>query len=80
MMKSRWIAAAAAACAIALLVVPMMLRSAGPGEELRETPNPVGTANLDLTLKDMHGADVNLADYKGKNVVLLFYPLDWTPG
>jgi len=73
MMKSRWIAAAAAACAVALLVVPMMLRSAGHGVELRPTPNPVGAANLDLTLKDMHGADVNLADYKGKVVILNFW-------
>jgi len=24
--------------------------------------------------------EVSLHDYKGKNVVLLFYPLDWTPG
>ncbi len=72
MMKSRWIAAAAAACAVALLVVPMMLKSAGPGE-LRGTPNPVGTANLDLTLKDMHGADVRLADYKGKVIILNFW-------
>jgi len=73
MMKSRWIAAAAAACAVALLVVPMMLKSAAPGEELRETPNPVGTARLDLTLKDMHGADVRLADYKGKVIILNFW-------
>ncbi len=73
MMKSRWIAAAASACAVALLVVPMMLKSAAPGEELHGTPNPVGTANLDLTLKDMHGADVRLADYKGKVIILNFW-------
>ncbi len=73
MMKNRWIAAAAAACAIALLLVPMMLKSAAPGEELRGTPNPVGTANLDLTMKDMHGANVNLADYKGKVIILNFW-------
>jgi peroxiredoxin len=24
--------------------------------------------------------DVSLRDYRGKNIVLLFYPLDWTPG
>ena len=24
--------------------------------------------------------EVSLKDYPGKNVVLLFYPLDWTPG
>jgi cytochrome c biogenesis protein CcmG/thiol:disulfide interchange protein DsbE len=68
-MKSRWIAAAAAACAVALLVVPMMVRSAGRGV----TPDPIGTANLDLTLKDMNGAAVRLADYKGKVIVLNFW-------
>jgi peroxiredoxin len=77
MMKSRWIAAAAGACAIALLVVPMMLKSAGPGEEKLAapgtTPHSEGTANLDLTLKDMNGADVRLADYKGKVIVLNFW-------
>ena len=72
-MKTRWIAAAAAACAVALLVVPMMLKSAAPGEELRSTPHPVGTANLDLTMKDMHGAAVRLADYQGKVIVLNFW-------
>ncbi len=24
--------------------------------------------------------EVSLGDFPGKNVVLLFYPLDWTPG
>jgi peroxiredoxin len=72
-MKSRWIAAAAAACAVALLVVPMMLKSAAPGEGLRTTPHADGAANLDLTMKDMHGADVRLADYKGKVIVLNFW-------
>jgi thiol-disulfide isomerase/thioredoxin len=55
------------------LVVPMMLQSAAPGGKVRATPNAVGTARLDLTLKDMHGADVRLADYKGKVIVLNFW-------
>ncbi len=29
-----------------------------------------GTANLDLTFKDMNGAEVRLADYKGKVILL----------
>ncbi len=34
----------------------------------------------DFTLKGIGLKEVSLADYRGKNVVLLFYPLDWTPG
>jgi peroxiredoxin Q/BCP len=34
----------------------------------------------DFTLKGIGLKEVSLHDYKGKNVVLLFYPLDWTPG
>ena len=34
----------------------------------------------DFTLKTIGLKDVSLKTYRGKNVVLLFYPLDWTPG
>ena len=34
----------------------------------------------DFTLKSIGLKEVSLHDYRGKNVVLLFYPLDWTPG
>lgn len=74
MTKSRWIAAGAAACAIALLVVPWMLRSdAAPGSA--GTPAASSkvegrAANLDLTLQDMNGNAVRLADYKGQVIVL----------
>ena len=34
----------------------------------------------DFTLKSIGLKEVSLKDYHGKNVVLLFYPLDWTPG
>ena len=37
-----------------------------------------GTANLDLTLKDMNGASVRLADYKGKVILLNFWGT-WCP-
>ena len=40
----------------------------------------VGDQAPGFTLKTIGLKEVNLADYKGKNVVLLFYPLDWTPG
>lgn len=34
----------------------------------------------DFTLKSIGLKEVSLHDYRGKNVVLLFYVLDWTPG
>lgn len=37
-------------------------------------------APLEVTLTDASGAIVSLADYKGKPVVLYFYPKDDTPG
>ena len=34
----------------------------------------------DFTLKDKNGNDVSLTDFRGKRVVLYFYPRDNTPG
>jgi peroxiredoxin Q/BCP len=34
----------------------------------------------EFSAKDQDGNDVNLSDYKGKKVVLYFYPRDNTPG
>src|SRR5258708_34471933 len=39
----------------------------------------VGQAAPDFTLKDQGQKDVKLSDYRGKNVVIVFYPLDWSP-
>jgi peroxiredoxin len=54
-----------------------MLRSAGRGEEKLAKPSKTakgeGAANLDLTLKDMNGVAVRLADYKGQVIVLNFW-------
>src|SRR5215213_56306 len=78
-MTSRWIAAGAAACAVALLTVPWMLRGAESREEKKPAAPAAASegkkepANLDLTLKDMNGAAVRLADYKGKVVILNFW-------
>ena len=34
----------------------------------------------DFSLQDQFGRTVKLSDFAGKaNVMLLFYPLDWTP-
>ena len=78
-MTSRWIAAGAAACAVALLTVPWMLRDrsaaggAAPPSAASATEGPAGAARLDLTVKDMNGASVRLADYKGQVIVLNFW-------
>ena len=46
-----------------------------------ETTGPgVGATGPDFTLRTIGLREVSLRDFRGKNVVLLFYPLDWTPG
>jgi peroxiredoxin Q/BCP len=40
----------------------------------------VGDQAPDFTLKSIRLKEVSLHDFRGKNVVILFYPLDWTPG
>ena len=39
----------------------------------------VGQPVPQFTLQDQSQKDVNLADYRGKNVVLVLYPLDFSP-
>lgn len=39
-----------------------------------------GTKALDFKLKDKDGREHKLSDYKGKPIVLYFYPKDDTPG
>jgi len=43
-------------------------------------PLGVGDRAPDFTLRTIGLREVSLHDYRGKTVVLLFYPLDWTPG
>jgi peroxiredoxin Q/BCP len=40
----------------------------------------VGQAAPDFTLQASNGKTISLSDYRGKNVVLYFYPKDMTPG
>jgi peroxiredoxin len=40
----------------------------------------VGDSAPDFTLKTIGLKDVSLKSFRGKNVLVLFYPLDWTPG
>jgi peroxiredoxin len=42
-------------------------------------PIDVGAQAPDFTLKTQDEKDWKLSDQKGKNVVLMWYPLDWSP-
>ncbi len=44
------------------------------------TTPKVGDAAPDFTLKDQNGESVSLASFKGRRVVLYFYPKADTPG
>jgi peroxiredoxin len=39
----------------------------------------IGDAAPDFTLKAHGNRTISLSDYRGKNVFIAFYPLDWTP-
>jgi len=39
----------------------------------------IGQQAPDFKLPSHLGNSVNLCDYKGKNVVIVFFPLAWTP-
>jgi peroxiredoxin len=41
---------------------------------------PVGVDAPDFTLPDAAGDPIRLSDLRGDPVVLVFYPLDWSPG
>ena len=38
-----------------------------------------GTPAPDFTLRDQDGAEVSLSDFRGRTVVLVFYPADFSP-
>ena len=40
----------------------------------------VGQEAPDFTLRNQDGKKVTLSDLRGETVVLVFYPLDWSPG
>ena len=43
-------------------------------------PLPVGAPAPDFELPDTSGERLRLSDFRGRPVVLVFYPLDWSPG
>ncbi len=62
-----------AVCFIVFLVIGMITADA-------QTMPKEGDNAPDFPLKDQNGAAHSLADYKGRYVVLYFYPQDDTPG
>lgn len=57
-----------------------LYKQAPPMEgDAENTGLPVGRQAPDFSLPDANGQMVTLSDYRGKNVVLVFYPLDWSP-
>jgi peroxiredoxin Q/BCP len=62
--------------AIILLVVVVVVRAMQTGEKAP----PAGTPAPDFTLNSQDGKPVSLHDFKGKWVVLYFYPKDFTSG
>jgi peroxiredoxin len=45
----------------------------------RETALPAGAPAPDFTLSSSMHTQVSLSDYRGKPVILAFYPADWSP-
>ncbi len=80
-MTTRWIIAAATAVGVGVLTVPLLMGISTP-VPVEETSSVTGDggpvckadkANLGFTVKDMNGADVRLADYKGKVILINFW-------
>jgi len=64
------------------IIVAVLLVGVGVAWRLAHAgPTPeVGTIAPDFTLPSQDGSSVSLKDYRGKWVVLYFYPKDGTPG
>ena len=73
MLRKRWIAAG---CAVALAGSFALTNKAVAAADLA----PVGSAAPNFTLPSQEDKPVSLSDYKGKWVVLYFYPKDQTSG
>jgi len=76
-MKNRWLLVAVGGGLLVAAFTPLPERVAGwlSGQRVEAqgcSPDAVA-ANLDFTLKDMNGAEVKLADLKGKVVLLNFW-------
>ena len=67
----------------AVILITAILIPTASGEKAVTTPDTlkVGMIAPDFTLKDEEGVERSLSDYLGKkNIVLAFYPKDFTGG
>ena len=72
--------ASAQQTSLAFEKVANLYKSAPGMEGPAENPGlPEGSPAPDFTLLDADANQVTLSDLRGKNVVLVFYPLDWSP-
>lgn len=66
---------------ILLIVVAALVVLVVGSRFLSAKPSPaIGSAAPDFSLSSQEGTQVSLKDYRGKWVVLYFYPKDFTPG
>lgn len=54
-------------------------RAPSMGGQAVSTPLPVGAVAPDFSLPDANGERLSLTSFRGRPVVLVFYPLDWSP-
>ena len=73
MLRKRWIAAG---CAVVLAGSFALTKSVAAAADLA----PIGSVAPNFTLSSQEDKPVSLSDYKGKWVVLYFYPKDMTSG
>ncbi|HEV7679011.1 MAG TPA: redoxin domain-containing protein [Candidatus Dormibacteraeota bacterium] len=70
----------AAASGPTLEEIALLYRKAPPMEgEAESTPLPPGTPAPDFRLRDGDGNTVSLADFRGRKLLVVVYPLDWSP-
>ena len=65
---------------LSLMLAAVLLLAVGGTAAFAADPPAVNTKAPDFTLKSQENKSVNLHDFKGKWVVLYFYPKDMTPG
>jgi thioredoxin-dependent peroxiredoxin len=63
-----------------LLGIAALMLATGAAMYAADAPPAEGSKAPDFTLKSQEGKNVSLKDFRGKWVVLYFYPKDMTPG
>ena len=58
---------------------PMVTTEHGQSVSEPPAPLPAGTRAPDFTLKTTPDQSLSLSDFRGKPVILAFYPADWSP-